>query len=30
MVGTATVKSLGHGRYEIQMIQPPRISRHQG
>ena len=30
MVGTAKVKSLGHGRYEIQMIQPPRISRHQG
>lgn len=30
MVGTATVKSLGHGRYEIQMIQPPRSSRHQG
>ena len=30
VVGTATVKSLGHGRYEIQMIQPPRISRHQG
>lgn len=30
MVGTATVKSLGHGRYEIQMIQPPPISRHQG
>lgn len=30
IVGTATVKSLGHGRYEIQMIQLPRISRHQG
>ena len=30
IVGTATVKSLGHGHYEIQMIQPPRISRHQG
>ena len=30
IVGTATVKSLGHGRYEIQMIQPPRIARHQG
>ena len=30
IVGTATVKSLGQERYEIQMIQPPRISRHQG
>ena len=30
IVGTATVKSLGQGRYEIQMIQPPRVSRHQG